>query len=384
MTAREMQIEQDYHSDRIETLARSVLGSGIVVGLQTTVKREQHPASNEEILRVEVSEGYALNPAGQPVLVEDPEIETFPLNEVGGTPSSGNNDVSVYLRPDPCLKEKVPIPGAADTRGDDCTYNHVIEDVKIEVKPGAPDHEETVGEVKYPDATNLEPGAGSETPLLDIAHSYAPGDDQSAVGTDAGHVFLGHFLETDQGETWRMDDSHPPRRVYTNDLLYAAIARHAADFENPHNTVATVAGVEPDTDGDVAIESPNESATVSPDPDDNTIRIEVSSGDHSGDIDEEVVRTINFINPDEGDITIQSEDGTVTIDPRPAENTIDLSVGDLVRELEDREQRIQELEERIEKLERLTGDVEDAMNVISSRSEIDTDDLKLEFDNMFE
>lgn len=284
MTARDMQLEQEYHADRLETLSQHTTGSGAVCGLSTSVTQEEAGTP----LDVTVEDGYALDRCGRPVLVDDTAHESFPPDH-DAFPSDGPagvTGVAVYIRLKECHTEKVPIPGSEDACREDCTYNRVTEDFEIQIDTTPPDPK-SVPHVDFPDRSDLETydeGTGpatSDPGLQTVARTYY--EDESADGfaheacDEEGdpRVFLGYYANRD-GASWELLDGMEPRHyVYTNDMLYAAIARHAADFGNPHDVVTSVDSVAHD-DGNVELVSADDSVVSEPGTDPGTVNLEVA------------------------------------------------------------------------------------------------------------
>lgn len=241
MTARDMELEQRYHAQRLETLARSVSGTGIICGFETDV--EETDAGD---LRVTVHPGVGLDSSGRPVVVASPDEVTFtswesaPLADPDGDPDPAG--VSIFLTYDDCRTEKVPIGGAEDACTQSCTYNRIIEFYDVDVRRGAPQGPKPIPNIDFPEESAFDDTSGhaeTERELQTMAEEYASalGHDTDSPCEEIGpdRLFLGYFEPQEDGKKWREeDDDVVPYRVYTNDMLYAVIARHVADFENPH------------------------------------------------------------------------------------------------------------------------------------------------------
>lgn len=297
MTARDMQLDQEYHADRLETLAQHATGEGAVCGLSTSVSQ----ADAESPLEVTVRPGFALDCCGRPVLLETTGHETFGLDELPGPTEvemeaeeivtaemerteavaareevvEGEGDrawppgVSVYVRLKECHTEKVPVGGSEDACREDCTYNRVVEDYQIEIESGDPEPPKAVREVEFPGREELSSydesvGADPGDPALQkMARTYygetENGDFHHLDCDEDGdpRVYLGFYARTSDG--WELLEAAAPRHyVYTNDMLYAAIARHATDFSNPHENVESVEGLT----GRVGVSSPDRTLDV--------------------------------------------------------------------------------------------------------------------------
>ncbi len=115
MTARDMMQEQEYHADRLETLAQHATGRGAVCGLSTTVEQ----SGEGEPLEITVEPGYALDCCGRPVLLDTTAHETVPSEDLPDPDeTTGEGElppgVSVYIRLEECYTEKVPVNGSED------------------------------------------------------------------------------------------------------------------------------------------------------------------------------------------------------------------------------------------------------------------------------
>ncbi|MEF8778324.1 MAG: hypothetical protein V5A36_05370 [Natronomonas sp.] len=279
MTARDMQLEQEYHRDRLDTLSQHLLGTGIVCGLETTVEED------EGTLEVTVQPGLAIDSRGRPVVVEQRTTDEIDLSGIA-------DEVSLYLEYDNCVKETVPVPGSEDACEEECTYNRIREVFEITHNPGPPEEQKSIRHVMFPSSADFDLAAGESQPapthdeLHRAARSYYEDEADKLRGCDTGHddsVFLGYFTTSGDSPWTRQTNGEPRPHVFTNDMLYAAIARHAADFENPHEVTLEVD--EPETgavvrvrdsatpDGNVELRSPDE--TVAIDADANTKRVDL-------------------------------------------------------------------------------------------------------------
>jgi len=393
MTARDQQLEQEYHANRLETLAQHVTGRGAVCGLAVSVSQDSADAP----LKVDVEPGYALDCCGRPVLLDKPARETFPpeqlpteeergdgetvetieeldaimdssegeteivseivseadqplpaqpmlmignlVSETGGEESPITADpagmaavidehaetltrmnegmlellmgrieeqpetdigdllgeieaeelpdlpegVAVYIQLRECYTEKVPVNGSEDACREDCTYNRVVEDFEIVIDTDPPDLK-PVRQVEFPDQDDLHtyvPGVGAAPtdPGLQIpAQSY--NEDETRDGFQQRRcdeegdprVFLGYFAL--EGTDWPLvSDLAPRHQVYTNDMLYAAIVRHATDDGNPHDVVDRIEGL----GGHVGVTSPDRTLSVAANQSQNQVELTAGS-----------------------------------------------------------------------------------------------------------
>ena len=246
MTARDMQAEQNYHAGRLDTLAQHVTGEGIVCGLEVEIKPAE---GNGDTPTAVVGPGLAFDSGGRPIVVADETHEEIPGGVLQG------EGVSVFIKQTTCKMESVPIPGSEDACKEKCNYNRLREAVGITFTSGPPDQQKPVpiDHVDFPtretlrfDETEGDEIKPTDNALQELALSYHrrleddPGEGQYLpcdTGSD-GEVFIGYFRQQDD-ESWSpveasTGDGEPRPHVYTNDMLYAGLAKHATDFGNPH------------------------------------------------------------------------------------------------------------------------------------------------------
>lgn len=216
MTARDMAAEQDYHRDRLDTLARLATGTGILFGLDATVER------SGDRLEVTVERGAAIDHAGRLVVV--PRTETRRLSDE--TPSG--EVVYLYLQYGENYDERVPRPGAGALSESDCEYNRLVETFEVRFgPPPSQEKSERIPDIDFPTEAEVRSDEGAA--LGSVARSYrenVPEADEEAA------IFLGAF----EPGSWRPVSEGTGRRplAYDNDMLYAALVRHVTDFDNPH------------------------------------------------------------------------------------------------------------------------------------------------------
>ncbi|MEF8841152.1 MAG: hypothetical protein V5A62_05945 [Haloarculaceae archaeon] len=265
MTARDMAAEQDYVRRRLAALSRTVLGAGVVTGLDVTGVEE-----GEESISVTLSPGVALDAAGRTVVVPEgtgsvtvrrPGVDDpLPPEEVDA------DGVALTLRYDHCSTERVPAPGNEHADGDGSEFGRVVETFVVEAEP-----------VEMDDGGNpIPPKPVSEVPLPGPeADPDESGRRMAAEGFDrpAGAVplVLGTLSRNESDEL--TIGSFPRPLVYSNDLVYGAAVTHATDRDNPHDVevgqvegaISSVGGVEPDADGAIDVRSDNDAVTVEAD-----------------------------------------------------------------------------------------------------------------------
>lgn len=341
MTARDMRAEQSYHRNQLRTLARHVAGRGVVCGLGVEVE------SDEEILEVTVSRGMAIDCCGRPVVV--PHTDTQEVNV------AGDSTVWLSLEYDDCVRETVPVPGSENACEDACEYNRVVETFTVAKATEAPDARKPVRDVSFPEKDDFEDPddpAGTEDAFREIAASYATdeeGEPRECDHEDGSSVLLGKFERDDDGDWARADDDEGSPRVYTNDLLYAAVARHSARFDNPHEVdaeqvgaIESVAGVHNDG-GDVDLRSKSQ----------DLLTIEGHDGDD--------------------EVTFEFDDtriDTLEDDVEDLETDLDGlegDVGDLVTDLGDLEGDLEDLDGEVDDLNGDVDDLEDAVETLHGR-----------------
>lgn len=250
MTARDMLTEQDYHGDRLETLTQRVAGRGAVCGLSIDVEQ---PGENEP-LEISVEPGYALDCCGRPVLLDTTAHETVQPEDLPDPtePREGElpHGIAIYIRLKECFTEKVPVNGSEDACREDCTYNRVVEDFAIVTDQNDP-AVKRVNRLSFPTRADLESYDPEQGPTPDDPGLQIPAETYNEDPTREGfqhhrcpeegdpRVFLGYYA-VDDTDWWRVEDAAPRHYVYSNDMLYAAIVRHAVDFENPHDVLVRV------------------------------------------------------------------------------------------------------------------------------------------------
>lgn len=219
MTARDMQAEQDYHAGRLNTLARSVMGEGIVCGLNTAVE------DADDEIEITVEPGIALDSCGRPVVVEDA------VTRSRDAPS--RDEIYVFLSNQEASKDRVPVPGADHAYEEDCTYNRILETFEVTYRETPPNSYKTVPDVEFPSGEELADTDGAA--LVELARSYHRQHLEQCETSNDRAVFLGSFEKRSGAWHRREADTEPRPYVYTNNMLYAAIADHVADQGNPHD-----------------------------------------------------------------------------------------------------------------------------------------------------
>lgn len=223
MSARDMEAEQRYYRELFTRHAREVTGQGVVSGLDVTVE----PSGDD--FEVTLTPGYAVDCCGRPVVVPNETTRTVePEDEV-----DDGGPAWLFLEYVECVRESVPVPNSEDACEQQCEYNRILEVFDVRIERPDPDRSPTkpVPPTEFPSKDDVE---ADEAAALDtIAREYDPGDVPVGCSGEGHSVFLGQYADGADG--WVRDDEDYLRsRAYPNDMLYAGLARHAADFENPH------------------------------------------------------------------------------------------------------------------------------------------------------
>lgn len=249
MTAGDMQVEQEYHRGRLHALSQRVLGSGLVCGLRTKdlVEREGR-------LYATVEPGLGLDRRGRPVVVEEQQevlVRRAGDKKDDEPKAPDNDDIYLFLTYDECLVDAVPVPDSRNACEERCCYNRVVEDFELIYTEDRPERYKQVPKVEFPSEDDLDAYEGEsfdyDPALTEMARSYYKWDcERNTVecGFDCDcSLFLGHFKK--RGKAWEFRESSDRRPfVYTNDMLYAIIARHVTDFNNPHEVEVGLEAVE--------------------------------------------------------------------------------------------------------------------------------------------
>ncbi|MEF8827468.1 MAG: PASTA domain-containing protein [Haloarcula sp.] len=287
MTARDMAADQRYHRDRQQAQARHVGGTGAVCGLNVTVTD-----ADEGGVSVRVGTGYAVDGCGNPIVVDNEFSETF-----GSGTIDSDERVAIWITYAECDLESVPVRGAENARGDECAFNRVLEISEIQCQNYDEDRNygKGVPNVRFPTKGDLSshssdgPLSPIDPGLATIANSFTAADDGGAVDCSQGDgtVFLGVYEHDEGKESWsQVPDGAPRERVYTNDMLYAATARHTADFANPHQSSLAVESadsgaavhVEDDRSGDADVTVTSSDSVLTVNVDGEAQEIDITAG----------------------------------------------------------------------------------------------------------
>jgi len=221
MTPRDMDAEQEYHAERLHTLARFVAGSGVLHGLEV-----QSISDTDDGLEVTIEPGIALDGNGRPIVVD--RVTTTSL------PHPSGNELSLYIQYDELALEPVPVPNTDDAIDDDSTANRTLESFELTYREGTSDDRTQRPTVEIPDIeTDCVDTASFSQHLLERYHdqyrSSIPSDSETGV-------FLGSFERTPDGDWTDSAASAPREFVYDHELLFGTIIDHITDTDNPHRT----------------------------------------------------------------------------------------------------------------------------------------------------
>ena len=224
ITARDMETEQDYHADRLETLTRTVTGSGIVQGVAVSSVEE-----GETELEVTLEPGLVVDGHGRPLVVSHRTTKTLPL------PSS--DDIYLFIRFSESELETVPVPDVAGAASEEYMSNRRVESFELTYQESPPDFP------GIPDLdTEVVENADEDTALRSLANRFHQQYRSESTPTEDPSVFIGSFERTRDGNWIPGGDTVRRDLVFDNQMLYAAIVNHIADTDNPHGFADRAAG----------------------------------------------------------------------------------------------------------------------------------------------
>ncbi|QCC51232.1 hypothetical protein DV733_08235 [Halapricum salinum] len=215
MTPRDMQVEQEYHAERLHTLARYTMGTGIVRGLEVRDVQE-----TQEELTVTVAPGLAIDGYGRPIVVETETSKSVPVPT--------NDEIYLFARHAEVSTESVPVPDADGVAGDEQTPNRAIEVFELTYQETEPEPGEPTPELE------LELDEDSRDPFHEIAAAYHEQYREEPRSESDPAVFVGAFERGSDGG-WQPTETAVKRPlVYDTEMLFRAFASHLADTDNPH------------------------------------------------------------------------------------------------------------------------------------------------------
>lgn len=241
VTAGDMEAEQDYHARRLNTLARLVMGKGIVCGLGVTVEPREN---RDDEIEITVRPGVAIDSCGRPIVVKNTHGKELP--------GPGKDRIYVHLTYKEKPMDSVPVPGSGDACEVECERNRTLEVFEVTYEETPPEEVKRVPNVDFPfggeSTSGRDSALDSDDPaLVELARTYH-GDylDRCEIGDDRS-VYLGEY-ERDGDDNWEIvTEDERTSFVYTNDMLYAALVRHVTDFDNPHEVSGGGGGIPSET-----------------------------------------------------------------------------------------------------------------------------------------
>jgi hypothetical protein len=224
MTARDMETEQDYHADRLQTLTRFVTGKGIVQGIEVSSIEE-----SETELEVTLEPGLVVDGHGRPIVIEHRTTKTLPL------PSS--DDIYLFIRYTEAELESVPVPDVSGASSEEYMSNRRVESFELTYQESPPEFEQ------IPDVdTDISDNPDEDTAYRALANRFHQQFRTPVESVEDPSVFIGSFERTRDGAWIPGGDTVRRQLVYDNDMLYAALVNHITDTDNPHNMGGRAAG----------------------------------------------------------------------------------------------------------------------------------------------
>jgi hypothetical protein len=296
ITVRDMNLEQAYHLGRLNSHTRYVAGEGVLTGLDTTATWD---AAADE-LTVAVGPGIAYDCYGMPIVVENTATETRTLGD--------ETTVYVSIRGRDCKEELVPSTGAENACADDCEYSHIRESFEVllsteDPEPGDPPLSYELPDVEFPSKEAVEENA--QAAFRTVSHDYYENDAHYAdeeedpdptraegppsKPCDNPAVFLAAYSRSDgDSDDWTLSETRFREEVHPNHKIWSGLLRHAADFENPHQTHLSLESVDggarvdvvgsEEAEGHVDLLAGGDNVTVAVDGRQVTLSVEAQAG----------------------------------------------------------------------------------------------------------
>jgi len=217
MTARDMETEQTYHADRLQTMSRFVSGSGIVHGVEVSSVEE-----SESELEVTLEPGLVVDGYGRPLVIEHRTTKTVPL------PSS--DDIYLFIMYTETELESVPVPDVSGASSEEYMSNRRVESFELTYQESAPEFDQ------LPDVdTDISDNPDEDTAYRALANRYHQQFRTPVEQVDDPSVFIGSFERTRDGAWIPGGDTVRRDLIYDNEMLYAAMVNHITDTDNPHD-----------------------------------------------------------------------------------------------------------------------------------------------------
>ena len=224
MTARDMETEQAYHADRLQTMSRFVTGSGIVYGIEVSSVEE-----SESELEVTLEPGLVVDGYGRPIVIEHRTTRTLPL------PSS--DDIYLFIMYAETELESVPVPDVSGASSEEYMSNRRVESFELTYQESPPEFEQ------LPDVdTDIADNPDEDTAYRALANRYHQQFRTPVEQVEDPSVFIGSFERTRDGAWIPGGDTVRRDLVYDNEMLYASLVNHITDTDNPHGTAGQSGG----------------------------------------------------------------------------------------------------------------------------------------------
>ena len=173
MTARDMETEQTYHADRLQTMSRFVSGSGIVHGVEVSSVEE-----SESELEVTLEPGLVVDGYGRPLVIEHRTTKTVPL------PSS--DDIYLFIMYTETELESVPVPDVSGASSEEYMSNRRVESFELTYQESAPEFDQ------LPDVdTDISDNPDEDTAYRALANRYRQQFRTPVEQVDDPSVFIG-------------------------------------------------------------------------------------------------------------------------------------------------------------------------------------------------
>jgi len=224
MTARDMQTEQDYHTERLHALNRFSTGQGILYGAEVSSVEE-----TETELKVTVEPGIVLDAHGHPIIIEHSTTRTLPL------PS--DDVIYLFIRFDTNELESVPVPEVRGASSEEYMSNRVVEDFEVTYQESPPEEFETLPEID----TSIDDDTEAESFLRTLANRYHQQNRMELQPVEDPSIFVGSFDRTRDGSWVKGADTVKRSLVYDNDMLYSMLVSHITETDRPHNMAGGMA-----------------------------------------------------------------------------------------------------------------------------------------------
>jgi len=218
MTARDMEVEQEYHAERLHVLNRFTTGSGIVYGAEVSAVEE-----SDSELTVTIEPGLVIDAYGRPLVIEHSTTRTLPL------PSE--DTIYLYIRFDRSELESVPVPEVRGASSQEYMSNRVVEEFELSYQESPPESFETPPGID----TSLDDETEPEAFVQRLANRYHQQHRTGLEPVEDPSVFVGSFERTRDGSWVRGAETAQRDLVYDNEMLYAMLVSHITDTERPHN-----------------------------------------------------------------------------------------------------------------------------------------------------